>query len=414
MPPANKTLKQFADLMIKKIESVSDNWSTPWVSNKSNGMPQNISGREYHGLNALMLYINQEEKGYKTPVHMTFLQAQENNVMIKKGAKSFPVAYWGYSIKHKDTGEKITLDAYNKLSQSQKNDYKVTPFLCEHRVFNIEQTTFPEVYTEKWEKLQEKFKAPELKDEAGMLKCLPVDVMLGNNNWLCPINMEHGDRTFYSPAKDYIRVPLKGQFKNGETFYSTLIHEMAHSTGHESRLNRDQKNIFGDPKYAKEELVAEFTAAVTCQSLGISSTVQEENAQYLKGWLGAIKEEPNFLLSVLSDVSKATDMITSNVEQQIKKDQKTTLFNENEIPFNEFSQLGFSEKQIESIKKENLSDLLDGKKTKELSFSLTVNGKTQEMKGAFSLQRNPDNSVSLLFSQNNIREEKNHSAKFKR
>lgn len=97
---------------------------------------------------------------------------------------------------------------------------------------------------------------------------------------------------------------------------------MAHSTGTEERLGREIKNVFGDPKYAKEELVAELTAAVSCQSLGIVSGIQDDNAKYLKNWLGAIRKEPKFLLSVLSDVGKASNMILSEVckEQDKKKD----------------------------------------------------------------------------------------------
>lgn len=99
---------------------------------------------------------------------------------------------------------------------------------------------------------------------------------------------------------------------------------MAHSTGIDTRLGREMKNMFGDPKYAKEELIAEFTAAVSCRSLGIVSGVREENAQYLKNWLGAIKKEPKFLYSVLVDVGKASTMILNEVckYELLKKEEQ--------------------------------------------------------------------------------------------
>lgn len=107
----------------------------------------------------------------------------------------------------------------------------------------------------------------------------------------------------------YIVIPKKGQFNSGENFYSTLLHEMAHSTGEPAYLNREKGRIFGDEKYAREELVAELTAATTGQAMGISTHIREENAMYLKNWLGALKEDPKFIYSILSDVGKASCMI---------------------------------------------------------------------------------------------------------
>lgn len=308
----DKALQKFADLMVKKLSEVDADWNKPWFTTTGHGLPQNIEGRIYNGINSFMLYLLQEENSYKTPVYMTFAQAKKQDVYINKGEKSFPVLFWNFLIKD-DSGNKISMDEYKALSKEEQKDYTVIPYTKPYTVFNVDQTNFSEVYPERWKALQDKFNVPEIKDEKGMLSCPELDSMLKHETWLCPIISTHSDRAFFRPSEDKIYLPLKGQFYTGEGFYSTMLHEMAHSTGTDTRLGRELRNTFGDPKYAKEELVAEFTAAVSCRSLGIVSGIREENAQYLKNWLGAIKKEPAFLYSVLSDVGKASTMILNEV-----------------------------------------------------------------------------------------------------
>lgn len=310
----DKALQLFADLMIEKIEEVSDNPSKRWFSVAGHGFPQNVEGRLYQGMNSLILYLLCEKRNYVTPVFMTFLQAKTQEVNVLKGQKAFPVLYWDFSIKN-ENGSKIKIDEYNSLSDELKKEYKVIPYTKEYWVFNVDQTNYAEKYPEKWEELKQKFAVAELKDENGMLSCPVLDRMLQEDAWLCPIDSSIRDRSFYRPSEDKIFIPLKGQFYSGEMFYSTLIHEMAHSTGADTRCAREIKNKFGDAKYAKEELVAECVAAVTCHSLGIVNGIQDENAQYLKNWLAAIREEPKFLYSVLAEVGKASTMIHNEVSK---------------------------------------------------------------------------------------------------
>ena len=310
----DKALQLFADLMIEKIEEVSDNPSKRWFSVAGHGFPQNVEGRLYQGMNSLILYLLCEKRNYVTPVFMTFLQAKTQEVNVLKGQKAFPVLYWDFSIKN-ENGSKIKIDEYNSLSDELKKEYKVIPYTKEYWVFNADQTNYAEKYPEKWEELKQKFAVAELKDENGMLSCPVLDRMLQEDAWLCPIDSSIRDRSFYRPSEDKIFIPHKGQFYSGEMFYSTLIHEMAHSTGADTRCAREIKNKFGDAKYAKEELVAECVAAVTCHSLGIVNGIQDENAQYLKNWLAAIREEPKFLYSVLAEVGKASTMIHNEVSK---------------------------------------------------------------------------------------------------
>ena len=98
-------------------------------------------------------------------------------------------------------------------------------------VFNADQTNFAMVHPEKWEEMQKRFNVQTVKDDKDMLSCPELDMMLLHNTWLCPISSEPIDRAFYRPSEDKIYIPLKGMFHTGEGFYSTMLHEMAHSTG---------------------------------------------------------------------------------------------------------------------------------------------------------------------------------------
>ena len=141
--------------------------------------------------------------------------------------------------------------------------------------------------------------------------------MLATQSWVCPISLLSGDAAFYVPSKDCIVLPRKEQFSDLEAFYSTLLHEMSHSTGAASRLNR---HLEDRTLYGREELVAEFSAALAGYGLGVSSCLQEENAAYLKGWLEQIREEPKFLFSVLTDVQHVVRYIGRQLDVQLLGD----------------------------------------------------------------------------------------------
>ncbi len=312
---SDKALQRFAELMIEKIKQVEDNWQKPWFGIKGGGLPQNIEGRTYNGVNSFMLFLLSEKEQYSLPVYMTFMQAKDNGLNILKGEKSFPVIYWNFSVRDKN-GKKIPFDVYKNLDKNEQQEYKVTPFLKTYNVFNVQQTNLQETKPEKWEALKEQFKIPAIKDEQGMLTVPLIDAMVREQQWICPIYSKEGNSAYHARGEDnHIVVPLKGQFKDGENFYSTLLHEMAHSTGEPEHLNREKGVIFGDKQYAKEELVAELTSATVGQSLGISTYIREENAMYLKNWLAALKEDPKFIYSILSDVGKASGMIQERSQE---------------------------------------------------------------------------------------------------
>lgn len=308
-----KFAEEFAKLMIEKIESINEDWSKPWFNTRSNGYPQSINGRRYNGMNSLMLFLLSEKMQYKTPVFMTFNQARNLDVCISKGEKSFPVIFWDLSIRDKETREKITLQEYRNLTDEEKENYNVKPFLVHHNVFNIDQTNLKEARPDLYKSIEEHFQVRELKDANGYYSNLALDEMMRQNGWICKINSKESTNAFYRRSTDEIVVPLKAQFQDGESFYATLLHEMVHSTGEESRLNRPHGEKFGDPVYTREELVAELTSAMICQSIGVSSTIRKENAAYIKGWLKNIKESPDYLMNILSDVNKADRMVMAEL-----------------------------------------------------------------------------------------------------
>lgn len=322
-----KDLMRFAELMKSKIEQIESHPDKPWFDpDGGSGLPQNMQGRVYNGINHFCLSLLCDDKGYKTPVFMTFLQVKEQNAKVKKGECAFPVIFWHFSYKDED-GRKISREEYEQLSKAAQVKCTVSAYSKTYPVFNIEQTTFPEDQPEKWEKLQKKFAAPDLKDEKGMLCCPVLDKMIEDKRWVCPIHLELSDNAFYRPSSDDIHLPLKGQFRSGESFYSTMLHEMGHSTGHESRLDRLKPARFGSHDYGVEELVAEMTAAVSGKALGLPTNLQEENANYLKSWLQAIDTEPKFIFNILSDVGKASNMILGEVDK-ISRELDVTKSNE--------------------------------------------------------------------------------------
>ncbi|MBQ6204038.1 MAG: DUF1738 domain-containing protein [Prevotella sp.] len=323
-----KAVDKFTEMMISRMESMkAGDWRKGWIDGSAAyGMPQNISGRNYSGSNSFFLQMDSAMHGYKTPVYLTFLQIQKENARIRKGAESMPVIYWDFSIQDKD-GKRIDRNEYRRLSEEERTKYTVIPFLKAYNVFNVDQTDLEEVNKEKYNKLLDRFKAPEIKDAEGMYVNAAMDRLFEKQEWVCPIQVDQiSEDAYYSPSRDKIVVPKKEQFNIGDTpeevykdgmeYYSSALHEMAHSTGTEGRLNRIKGDRFGDPKYAKEELVAELTAANVGYAMGFDKRILDNNAAYLDGWIAVLKENPKFIVSVMADVNKASMMVLEAVDKQ--------------------------------------------------------------------------------------------------
>ena len=320
----DKVMEKFASMIISRMEQMkAGDWKQGWIGTDINGGPVSISTRPYAGANVLMLMMDTAMRGWKYPIYCTLKQANLLGGHVNKGSVSMPVIFWKFDIKD-PSGNRLSEEDYRILSPSQKALCTVIPILKSYNVFNIDQTNLSEVCPDKIAELTKMFQHGTHKDTRGMYKNAAIDKLLKEQTWICPITYnKEKDGAFYSPSKDMIVVPRKGQFKihknaediyvDGQEFYTTLLHEMIHSTGTESRLNRNTGHRFGDKLYAKEELVAELGAARCGQVLGFDARILNNNAAYLDGWINALREEPRFVLTLLGDVDKASRMILTKL-----------------------------------------------------------------------------------------------------
>lgn len=197
----------FTALMIEKIQNLKTGWSKPWVL-VAQGCPRNLAGRYYNGGNLFMLLLLTEYKRYKTPIFLTYKQAQDEEINVKKGEKSFPVYFWYlYAIpKDQKDGKGMPYEKYARLSDEQKKAYKLLPLLRYYSVFNIDQTDMPEKNPERYARL--------LEQAAGMPQtdgttCPEVDHMVDAGKWYCRIEVLESDSAFLSPQRRCNRMPAE-------------------------------------------------------------------------------------------------------------------------------------------------------------------------------------------------------------
>lgn len=311
------------------MEEMQKDWHKGWIGGGSMfGLPQNISGRTYEGSNAFLLFLHTAENGYKAPVYMTYGQLYKEGAHVLKGEKAVPVFKWGFSIKDKD-GKKVTEEEFDNMTDDEKKECKRRPFLKIYPEFNIDQTNMSEVNKEKYDAVVSQFRktdVPTITD--GMYVNKAIDRMMEKQEWVCKIQYDKEEKgAYYSPAKDIVVLPTKAQFrihpddpeecfKDGQEYYGTALHEMAHSTGHPSRLDRLKPAAFGSPEYAKEELVAELTSAMVGNTLGFDRRISDNNVAYLQNWTSALRKEPKFIVTVMADVNKASRIIIENIDKQ--------------------------------------------------------------------------------------------------
>lgn len=331
----DNALQKFSDMLIARMEQMKESkWKKGWTDGRTAqfGLPQNLVGRPYTGSNAFLCQIHTTMEHYRMPVYLTIKQIRDAGAMIKKGEHSIPIFKWDLRIKDKD-GKKLSESDYRNMTKEEQAECTVRPYLKVYNEWNIDQTNLEEVNKEKYNTILKRFESEPIKDEVGMYKNEAFDNLLKEQSWVCPIEYEKfNESAFYSPKRDQIVVPSKKQFnisntpedvfKDGMEFYGTTIHEMAHSTGHESRLGRygivkiDQ---FGSDQYAKEELVAELTSALIGNAMGFDSRIRENNIAYLQNWIGSLKKDPKFLKSVMLDVNKSSKMVLEHIDEQRRK-----------------------------------------------------------------------------------------------
>ena len=335
----NAAYEVFTEMLIKKLEKVSADWKKPWFTEGQAPWPKSHYGKYYHGMNALMLTLLCEEKGYKIPVFATskrwgeynFTRDENGNrvvktdekgeklpfVHVKAGERGFPVFFTSTTVQNRHTGEYIKWSDYVNMSDEEKENYKTSKGMPKvYMVHNVDQTNLKESRPEIYEKLMKENMPQENEYVGETFSFEPLDTIVSNDFWVCPIKPKVQDQAYYSPREDEIVIPDMKQFistGNPQAYYGTMIHEMIHSTGHESRLNRFSKEY--DPQaYAREELVAELGAAITCHKYGMDKTLKKDSLPYLKGWLNSLHEKPEFIRTVLKDVKLAVSEVFCRIE----------------------------------------------------------------------------------------------------
>lgn len=268
--------------IIDQLEKGVVAWRMPWKSE----LPQNLlTKKAYRGMNVFTLHLIAHVKGYQSPYWATYKQISEKGGQVKKGEKSTPIGFY-------------------KLIDSDEIDQKTGKFKTiwlfrYYSVFNTDQSDLI-LKSEKREfnPIEEAEKVlPAYKDAP--------EIRYG------------GGRAYYQPKEDYIQLPPKNSYTSDHEYYSTLFHELTHSTAHEKRLDRKESVSeihFGSENYSKEELIAEMGNSYLSAITGILPATLENSAAYIQGWLKALKNDNKLLFTAGSKAQKAVDYIYGTEE----------------------------------------------------------------------------------------------------
>lgn len=289
--------------IIASLEEAGTVWHKDW---KCMGVPMSMSdkkGYAYKGINFLILSLKQICKGYTSSKWITYKNMQ------KLGGELKPIVDEQGNPMLDGEGKKLTqkttmITFYTPIEckDKQTGELKKIPFLKYYRVFNIEQTTLAD---------EKKYKE-ELKDLDPVLMNDGIEDII--NTYDCKLEHLVQDKACYIPTLDKIAMPVKEQFTNYHAYYSTLLHEMAHSTGHTKRLDRfnETKKLIQDSKenYAFEELVAELTSMFLLATHKIDNeAVKDMNKAYIKSWLKGLKDNPDYIFKASRYAQKAFELI---------------------------------------------------------------------------------------------------------
>lgn len=266
-----------------RILTMIDNGVAPWRKPWATTMPRSMStGKHYRGINLFIL-----DSGWWG----TFNKIKELGGQVKKGEKSSPAVLWRFPEVEQADGTK-----------------KRIPMLRIFNVFHHDQVDWGD------NGMPERFKTSNLPDTDNERIAAAEQIVTAYRKsedaprW----DAEGWDHACYIPATDSIQVPSLEQFESSAHYYNTMFHEMAHSTGAASRLNREGVTDFagfGSHTYSQEELVAEFTAAMLCGEVGLLDETVENSAAYLKSWRARIEDDPKLVVRAAGQAQKAADYI---------------------------------------------------------------------------------------------------------
>lgn len=266
-------------------------WVRPWDSTRCPCMmPSNaVSGRVYSGINVLILWCEAVEREFASQRWLTYRQAEAAGGHVRRGEKGTVICY----------ADRFSPKYEAEKARGEDREARTIAFLKRFVVFNLDQI----------EGLPERFEEVEQAPDP-VMAIAEVDRLIAASGADFRIG---GDEAYYSPKHDYVQVPPQAAFHEPVNWFRTALHELGHWSGHTSRLNRDHSGRFGSASYAKEELVAEMTAAFACASLGIHPTVR--HSDYIGSWLEALRADEKAIFRAASAASKAADFLLAFGEE---------------------------------------------------------------------------------------------------
>jgi antirestriction protein ArdC len=277
--------------IIADLEKGVRPWIKPWSGEHAAGRitrPLRANGIPYRGINILMLWAAAMAGGYSAPLWLTYKQAADFGGQVRKGEKGSLVVF-ANTITRTEQDETTGEDVEHSI-----------PYMKGYTVFNAEQV----------DGLPAHFYAPAEQPEREPLERIQsVDSYLEATK----ADVRHGgNQAYYTIAEDRVQMPPIEAFRDIESFYATIVHEVVHWTRHPSRLEREfGRKQWGDEGYAREELVAEIGAAFLCADLGITPEVREDHASYIASWLEILKNEKRAIFSAAAHAQRAVDFLDS-------------------------------------------------------------------------------------------------------
>ena len=276
------TYQVITDRIIDMLERGTVPWRKPWQTIA----PANLVSRKpYRGVNVLLLACSE----YDSPYWLSFNQAKKLGGHVNKGERSTMVVYWNWI--EKESG-RIAKDGSPVADR--------IPFLRHYSIFNVRQCTLPDGIV------------PDLPDKPTVEPIAACEAIVAAMPNLPTIDNKGGNRAYYRQRTDSVHMPEKNRFDGSAEYYSVLFHELTHSTGHKSRLNRHsltEHDGFGGENYSREELVAEMGAALFCGQAGIETQTADNSASYIASWLRALKNDKKLVVTAAAQAQKAADYI---------------------------------------------------------------------------------------------------------
>ena len=276
--------------IITALERGTLPWRHPW---RARGLRNAVSHRSYRGINLLVLGLTSMEAGYNDARWLTFRQAEQLGGYVRRGEHGTRIVFWKWPARDED----------REAGPDDEGRGPAFPLMRLYTVFNVAQC--------------EGLALPD-PESGGEFDPLEQAEAIVSGYASGPEVLHDAEAAYYVPSRDEVHLPPRGAFRDADGYYATLFHELAHSTGHPSRLDREgyqESAPFGSPVYSREELVAEFAAAFLCQEAGIDASRLDQSAAYIASWLRALQDDRRLAVAAAGQAQRAVDHILGYTPQ---------------------------------------------------------------------------------------------------